>query len=92
MNRLVDILWKTGRWLWDSKERAVLGVMAIVLLYRVYVIIDPPAQEPVQPPPPPQSEGQVAVPEPPAEPPEPPAPDYDPDELVSENPFWANPR
>ncbi len=92
MNKLVDILWKTGRWLWDNKERAVLGVMAIILLYRVYVVIDPPAEETVPPPPPPQAEGQVDVPEPPADPPEPAAPAYDPDELVGQNPFWANPR
>ncbi len=92
MNKLVDIVWKTGRWIWDNKERAVLGVLVIALLVCVYIVIDPPATEPVPPPPPPRAQGEVDVPEPPAAPPEPIQPDYDLDELVTQNPFWANPR
>ncbi len=80
---------KIAIWLWDNKERAVLGVMVIFLGYRVFVMINPPEPAPVAQPARPQPSGEVQVPEPELTPPQPDRPSYDPDALVSRNPFWT---
>ena len=87
----VDKARKIAIWLWENKERAVLGVMVVFLGYRLFLMINPP--EPPPPPSPvrPSPSGEVAVPEPELTPPRPDRPSYDRDALVNRNPFWTNP-
>lgn len=88
----MEKLRKFGIWVWDNKERAVLILVCLGLVYSVFRMINPPSPSDVTIPPAPRAAGTVEVPEPRMAPPEEDRPAYRRDEVLARNPFWANPR
>lgn len=82
----MDKLVKIGSWIWAKKERIVLGVLVLVLVFQVYsVLMTPPTVEVQMPPSP-----VATQPDPIEAPPPPPNPGADKDysTLHVRNPFW----
>jgi len=88
----VDRLRKIGFWLWFQKERIILAVIVGILVYRVYMVANPPAPPEEAPLVPPKTKIDESVPpevRPPVPQPKPPGSvpgNYA--MLFRKNPFW----
>lgn len=80
----MDKLRKIGLWLWQNKERLVLGLLVVVLSYRVYKVVSEQPEPPKLPEPP--MGGTFKAPDLPGPPPPPATENYS--SLHSRNPFW----
>lgn len=80
----MDKFRKIGLWLWQNKERLVLGLLVVVLSYRVYKVVSEQPEPPKLPDRPAGSDFQA--PELPKAPPQPVPENYS--SLHSRNPFW----
>ena len=61
----MNILRKIAQWIWLNKERMVLAVMVIFLIYRVYEVVNPEVEQVAENYRPPEPRGNIGVTVPP---------------------------